>query len=340
MFKKPKIALTLGDVSGIGPEITYKALLHHAMHKKATFVVIGTLAVLKGLKKYTKKDLPVHVLKKSSASYAFKEHCINIIDLNNISEKDYVRGVPNKKTAQAAKDFIDEAVRLARSSSVDAIVTGPIHKKSMSRIGFDFPGHTEYLAALCKIREFAMMMVSRHFKVILVTTHVPLSKIPALIKTDEVVKKIKLSHLALETYFGVRKPKIALCGLNPHAGEEGIFGLEEKKVLLPAVKKSRNENINVTGPLPSDTLFLKAYRGDYDAVVCLYHDQAMIPIKMFGFSGVVNMTLGLPFIRTSPAHGTAHDIAPMLNADESSMLAAIELAIRACNNKLRGAREV
>ncbi|MBM3254516.1 MAG: 4-hydroxythreonine-4-phosphate dehydrogenase PdxA, partial [Candidatus Omnitrophica bacterium] len=258
------------------------------------------------------------------------------IDMDNISSRDYKLGCPNRKTALASKQYIDEAIKLAKLGDVDCVVTGPIHKKSMNSINFGLPGHTEYIAHQCNVKDFAMMMVSGYFKVILVTTHIPLKEVAYAIKKETIFKKIKLAHTFLRSYFGIAKPKIALCALNPHSGEDGILGQEEKEILLPAVRYAQRANIDITGPLPSDSLFSKAFKGIYDAVVCLYHDQAMIPIKIFGLENTVNITLGLPFIRTSPAHGTAHDIADKFVADENSMHSAIKLAIEIYRNRLRG----
>ncbi len=338
LSNNPVVAITLGDVSGVGPEITYRALLDKSLRSKAAFVVVGDLDVIRHLKKRIKRDLKLNTAGAGNCS--FIKGAVNLIDLSNISSSDYKIGFPNKHTALASKQYIDEAVRLAKSGKVDCIVTSPIHKESMNRVGFKFPGHTEYIAYLCGIENnFAMMMASERLKAILITTHVPLKDVPRLIKEGVVLEKIKLAHIFLKSYFGIDKPRIALCALNPHSGEGGIFGLEEKRILLPASNAARRAGIDITPPLASDSLFAKIYRGDYDAAICMYHDQAMIPIKMFGLNNTVNITLGLPFIRTSPAHGTAHDIADKFTADESSMRSAIELAIDMYKNRLRGSFE-
>lgn len=327
---KPRIAVTMGDISGIGPEIIYKAFLRNKLSRTATFVIIGDLDVIENLKKYIKGDLKVNVLKDNG--YDFVGESVNLVDLDNISPRDYKIGFPNKKTALAAKQYLDRAIELVMNGIIDCIVTGPIHKKTMSLIDFDSPGHTEYIADKCNVKDFAMMMASRYFKVILVTTHIPLKDVPSTIKTDRILKKIKLAHTSLIRYFGIRKPKLALCALNPHSGEEGVFGTEEQDILLPAARLARKAHIDIEGPLASDSLFPRAYKGAYDALICLYHDQAMIPIKLFGPEDTVNLTLGLPFIRTSPGHGTGHDIAGFFKADESSMCSAIKLAIQMYRN--------
>lgn len=331
---KPRVAITMGDVSGIGPEVIYKAFLHNKLSQMATFVIIGDLDVIKNLTQYIKGNLKINVLKDKT--YDSLKESINLIDLDNISSRDYKIGFPNKKTALAAKQYLDKAIALAKTGRIDCIVTGPIHKKTMSLTDFNSPGHTEYIADRCDTKDFAMMMVSKYFKVILVTTHIPLKDVPSTIKTDEILKKIKLAHISLVRYFGIRKPRLALCALNPHSGEEGVFGTEEKDILLPAVRLARKAHIDIAGPLASDSLFPKAYKGAYDALICLYHDQAMIPIKLFGPEDTVNLTLGLPFIRTSPAHGTGHDIAGFFRADEASMCSAIRLATKIYKNSLRG----
>ncbi len=331
---KPRIAITMGDVSGIGPEVIYKAFLRNKLSAKAVFVVIGNLGVIRNLEKYIKGYLRINVLKDKSCDFVEDE--LNLIDLNNVSGGDYKIGEPNRKTALAAKQYLDKAIALAKSGRIDCIVTGPIHKKAMSLVDFNSSGHTEYIADKCNVKDFAMMMVSKYFKVILATTHIPLKDVPSAIKTGEILKKIKLAHISLIRYFGIRKPKLALCALNPHCGEGGVFGTEEKDILLPAARLAQKAHIDIKGPLAPDSLFSKAYKGAYDALICLYHDQAMIPIKLFGSSDAVNLTLGLPFIRTSPGHGTACDIADAFKADESSMYSAIRLATEIYKNSLRG----
>jgi 4-hydroxythreonine-4-phosphate dehydrogenase len=223
--------------------------------------------------------------------------------------------------------YIRRAVEIVINKQVDAIVTAPISKESLKMAGFKWPGHTEMLASLTKTKDYAMMLIGEPLTVILVTIHTALKKVPGLITRQKILKTIRLAKKACNM-LGIKNPIIAVAGLNPHAGEAGIFGDEEIKKIIPAVKEAVKEGIPVSGPYPPDTVFHKAYKGDIDIVVCMYHDQGLIPLKMIAFDKGVNVTVGLPFIRTSPDHGTAYDIAWKGIANPSSMIEAIKLAAR------------
>ena len=230
---------------------------------------------------------------------------------------------PGIRSGRAAYACLEEAVRLLRAGEADALVTGPVSKEAIARAGIRWRGHTEYLAEKFRCRT-TMMFVTGRFRVSLVTTHWAIREIPRRIRQKEVTRVLQATRQALVRDFGIRRPRIGLAALNPHGGEGGMFGGEEKKILLPAARRVPG----VTGPLPSDSLMQAAARGEYDAVVALYHDQALIPVKLIGWERAVNVTLGLPFVRTSPVHGTAFDIAGKGRADPSSMRAAIDLAIQ------------
>jgi len=217
---------------------------------------------------------------------------------------------------------VQQAARLALSGEVDAIVTAPVEKHALHLAGFQFPGHTEWLAHLAGDCPVAMMLASDRLRVVLVTTHVAFRDVPLLLTADKVVRTGEVTRAALQRWFGIADPRLALCALNPHAGEQGLFGDEEARALAPAA-----ERLGATGPLPADTVFVRAMRGEFDAVLAPYHDVGMTAIKVASFGSSVNVTLGLPFVRTSPDHGTAMDIAGLGRADASSMIAALNLAI-------------
>lgn len=230
---------------------------------------------------------------------------------------------PGIESGRAAYAYLEEAVRLLRRGEADALVTGPVSKEAIARAGIRWRGHTEYLAEKFRCRT-TMMFVTGRFRVSLVTTHWSIREVPRRLRKQEVVRVLEATRQALARDFGIRRPRIGLAALNPHGGEGGMFGDEEKEILVPAARRVPG----VTGPLPSDSLMQAAARGEYDAVVALYHDQALIPVKLIGWEQAVNVTLGLPFVRTSPVHGTAFDLAGKGRADPSSMRAAITLAIQ------------
>jgi len=239
-------------------------------------------------------------------------------------------GHPSKKSGSQAIQFLEEAVEMANSNIVDAIVTAPISKEACRSAGFKFPGHTEFLASRAKTKNFAMMLVGDKLRVVLVTRHLALKDVARVLTIDKIYQTIKLTNKSLKKQFNIAQPKIAVLGLNPHAGEGGMLGAEEKNIILPAIKKAKQNKINATGPYPADALFYQAKDGKFDAIVCMYHDQGLIPLKMLAFDTGVNVTLGLPFVRTSPDHGTAFDIAGKNKANPASMIAAIRLAIELC----------
>ena len=285
--RKPIIGITLGDPRGIGPEVIEKALASPDVRNKAEYVVFG------------------------DACY---------FDYNQ------AKNLTPKECGELSGFYIEQAAQAALAGDIDAIVTAPISKEHLHAAGYPYPGHTEFLANISQTKHFRMMMAGPTLKVVLVTIHEPIQKVSSLLKTDSILKTIELTHETLQKWFGIRNPKIAVAGLNPHAGEGGLFVNEEQKISSPAIKKAQKK-INVTGPLAADTVFNQAVKGYYDAVVVMYHDQGLIPLKLLHFDDGVNVTLGLPFIRTSPDHGTAFDIAGKNKANPSSMVAAIRLAL-------------
>ncbi len=235
-------------------------------------------------------------------------------------------GIESGAAGKAAAGYIEAAVELCAAGSIDAIATAPINKRALFLGGYSFPGHTEFLAHLTGAEEYAMAFVAANLRIVLLSTHVPLAEAIRMVERDRLVKVISLTHRELQRW-GIERPRLAVAALNPHGAEGGLFGVEEASEIMPAIEASRRiDDINVQGPFSADTVFLRASRGEFDAVVACYHDQAMIPVKCLSFGEAVNVTLGLPFIRTSVDHGTAFDIAGKGLAEHSSMVAAIKLA--------------
>lgn len=311
MSKKPRIGLTMGDPNGISPEIVVKALNSDEVTSVCSPVVYGSGDVLESASRLTGMRLGCPIYDPSGFTTADLKPCR-----------------VDKKAGEASLSYIREAVKAAMSGGIDAMVTAPISKESTHLAGSRFPGHTEMLKELTGADEAVMMFEGGSFRVVLVTIHTALRNVPDLITKERVLSVIKITNRALVDKFKIPKPRIAVCGLNPHAGESGAFGDEEILHISPAVAEARKLGIGITGPLPADTLFYYANQGKWDAVVAMYHDQGLIPFKMLSFNVGVNLTLGLPIIRTSPDHGTAFNIAWKGVADPSSMIAAVKVAAR------------
>ncbi len=291
---RPRIGITLGDAAGIGPEVVQAALNSGRLPDSAEYIVVG---------KYP----------------------------------DCTLGEPTRETARAAAAALEEAAALAQSGAIDAIVTGPIHKARMYEIGFAFQGQTEFFASRCSVKNFAMLLTGGKITVALVTTHLPLARVASSLRTDEVVRVGRLLYDFLRRR-QIDTPRIAVAGLNPHAGESGAIGREEIEIIAPAIAQLNNQPSTINhplfvGPLSPDTLFHYAANGEWDGVLCMYHDQGLIPLKLHAFHEGVNVTLGLPFPRTSPDHGTAFEIAGKGIARFDSMIAAIKLAAELANEK-------
>jgi 4-hydroxythreonine-4-phosphate dehydrogenase len=315
---KPKIAITMGDPAGVGPELVLRALASRRVRKVARPFVIGDLGLLRRVAKLLDLKEP-------------KEN--EVVNLSALKPSQTKAAHPTKESSEAMIGYIKEAATMAMDGRADAMVTAPINKEAAAMSGFRFPGHTEFLAKLTKTTDFAMMLGGTTLKVVLVTIHEPIKKLPRLVTEERVLKTIKITDDAFKK-FGIKKPRIAVCGLNPHAGEAGKFGMEDLLKVTPAVKKARRAGINAIGPLPSDTVFYRTViKKDFDVVVCMYHDQGLIPLKLLHFEDGVNTTLGLPIIRTSVDHGTAYDIARKGIASDKSIIAAIEAAAMMANKK-------
>lgn len=325
---KPIIAITMGDAAGVGPEVIVKALSHPDVYDSCRPIVIGDAGTLKRAAVVTGKDaMEIRPIKRV-AEAIFQQGIMDCIDLNLLPDA-VPFGRLSAAAGNAAFQYIAKAVELAKAGEVKAICTAPLNKEALHKGGHLYPGHTEILAKLTETEDFSMMLSTGRLKVIHLTTHVGLIKAVEMITPERTYKVLKLANQVLRTA-GVENPRIALCGINPHAGENGLFGNgEEEEKLLPAVEKARAEGMDVYGPAPADTLFYRAMRGDFDIVVACYHDQGHTPIKVLGIEDGVNITVGLKggIIRTSVDHGTAFDIAGKGIADERSMLEAIRSAV-------------
>ena len=324
MTKIKPIAVTMGEPAGIGGEITLKTWLRRKEHG-TPFIAVDNLDRLRKISKKLLIDLPLIKIEDPGMAIDIFEDALPVypIDLPNPPKL----GVLDQANSKSAIKSIKTAFSLAKKGTVSAIVTNPINKKIVYEGGFNHPGHTEYLAALSEIRsEPVMMLACDAFRTVPITTHCSLREALNKLSEESIVSQSLTTAIALKQDFGIANPRLAFAGLNPHAGENGTMGDEEQRIIAPAIKVLKNQGLTVFGPLPPDTMFSRDKRSKYDAAICMYHDQALIPIKTLNFSKAVNITLGLPIIRTSPDHGTALDIAAKGTADESSLIAALGLA--------------
>jgi len=321
---RPLIGITSGDEAGIGPEIIVKTLARKSI-TGARFVIYGSARTIDRILADLKLELPYQQVQ--SVKQIDRKRRVYLINCPQRTIPNLIYGKPTVQTARNAFRYITEAAQDALVDKIDAIVTAPISKISMQKAGIDIPGHTDYLARLSNSANYAMMFVGGGLKVVLATIHIPLAEVSGRVTKENLRNKILLANSVLKEMFMIRKPRIAVCGLNPHAGEQGMLGEQESRIVIPVVKQLRRKRIEVEGPFPADTVFNRALGGEFDVVVAMYHDQGLIPIKLLAFDTGVNMTLGLPFIRTSPDHGTAFDIAGKGIAGPNSFAAALKLAI-------------
>jgi len=327
----PVIGITMGDPSGIGPEIIIKTLSDSAIYEICRPVVYGDPGALnvdvKGISKHSVKEI-----RRPNESQGIPGK-IDLIVCSRLKREGIIPGKPSLEGGSAMVQYIIKATEEAIRKGLSAIVTSPINKALMNEAGHHFEGHTQLISRLTGAKDVIMMLAGKRLRVTLVTIHCALKDVP--IKIDEVgiFKTITGTFKGLKQDFAVKNPRIAVAALNPHGGEAGLFGVEEKEIIIPAVRRARNEGYNVTGPLSPDTVYHKAAAGDFDAVVSMYHDQGLIPLKLLHFSDAVNVTLGLPIIRTSVDHGTAYDIAGKGVADPGSLKAAIRMAAEIVENR-------
>lgn len=324
---KPIVGITMGDAAGIGPEIIVKSLLAREVYDNCNPLVIGDSKMLKRAATITDSNVTIRSINQVEEA-EFQFGTIDCVDLD-LLPSDLTFGEISAEAGNAAFQYIKTAIDLAKENKIQAICTAPLNKAALHKGGHLYPGHTEILATLTETEDFAMMLTSPKLKVIHLTTHVGIIKAIEMINPERTYNVIKLAHETL-TRAGFVNPSIAVCGINPHAGENGLFGNgEEEEKLIPGIERAKDEGINASGPHPADTLFFRAGRGDFDMVVACYHDQGHGPIKVMGLEAGVNITVGLNggVIRTSVDHGTAFDIAGKNIADERSLLEAIKSAI-------------
>ena len=323
---RPTIGITLGDPAGIGPEVIVKALADPVLRHKAKYVIYGMNELLAYAADLAEFDV-FWWRDQFSGRLRSYPHDVVVVDYDQYSMLGSAIRSPSKMGGEASMRFCTDAIDSAQKKLVDAVVTAPIAKESWKLAGYGYPGHTELFAQRTNARRYAMMFAGGPLKVVLATVHVPLSQVPGLLTRELLEAIIDLTARELPR-FGIERPRIALAGLNPHAGEDGLLGHEDVRVLRPAVEDGRARGIAVDGPFPGDTIFGRATRGEFDVVIACYHDQGLIPVKLLAFGRSVNVTLGLPIVRTSVDHGTAFDIAGKGVADPSSMIEAVLLAAR------------
>ncbi|HSE92369.1 MAG TPA: 4-hydroxythreonine-4-phosphate dehydrogenase PdxA [Methylomirabilota bacterium] len=337
MRRRPVLGVTMGDPAGVGPEIVARACAEPGVREASAPVVIGSAAVMREAVALVGAPLTVHAV-GAVADCAFRPATLECLDVDNVNAAALPRGEVSAEAGRAAYEYVERAVALARAGEIDGIVTAPINKEALAAAGMPHTGHTEILAQLSGTKDFAMLLMGHDLRVIHVTTHVALRRVPDLVTRGRVLQVIRLAQKTME---GLGRPaaRIAVAGLNPHAGEDGLFGDEEQRAIVPAIEAARAEGLTVIGPLPADTLFSRARGGEFDIVVAMYHDQGHIPVKTVGFTyddarktwtglSGVNVTVGLPFLRVSVDHGTAFDRAWKGIANHESMVEALDVAVR------------
>lgn len=330
MAKRPAIGITMGDPAGIGPEIIVMALSDKAIYECCRPVVMGDSGILLSeiSRRYPRmaQGLSLNVISAPDEAKGVSG-AIDLMAVSELEDGEIRPGKPTVAGGRAMVAYILRAVEMALQGKIAAMVTCPISKLLMQEAGYAFEGHTQLIAHLTDTSEVVMMLAGERLRVTLATIHCALRDVSRLLTQDGVLKTITITEKSLRNSFGLKRPRIAVAALNPHGGEAGLFGDEEATVITPAIQRAQQEGLCVEGPFPADTLFCKAVAGGYDAVVAMYHDQGLIPLKLIHFSDAVNVTLGLPIIRTSVDHGTAYDIAGTGQADPSSLKAAIRTAV-------------
>lgn len=329
-MNKPRIAITMGDPSGVGPEIIVTALSDPSIRTCCTPVVLGDPGVMQRALAVCRSPLQPVLVSIPAEADRLPDASIPLLALSQLDNADIAYGAPSERAGDAVYRYIRRAAELCLTSDVSAMATAPISKEAMHRAGHHYPGHTELLAELCRCDDFVMMLAGDVLRVSLVTIHEAIVDVPRLITFEQVLKTVRVTAAGVAPLCGSHNPRIAVLGLNPHCGEGGAFGTEERTAISPAIAAARTEGIDVQGPFSADTFFHFAVQEPppYDAVVAMYHDQGLIPLKMRHFDDGINITLGLPIIRTSVDHGTAYDLAGSGRALATSMKAAISTAAR------------
>lgn len=321
----PKIGVTMGDPTGIGPEIIVKALSQKELYQVCRPIVFGDQRVLLKTLQNEGLSMEVKVLREIPEG-GYGPQRIFLISLSEIDVESLRIGKPDRKCGQGMVRYIEEAVKKVMEGSIDAITTCPINKQAINDADYPFLGHTELLAHLTHSRSVAMMFLGSKWKVVLVTTHLPIGEVPKWISKEHLLSIFRLAWEGMREYFGCPRPRIAVLGLNPHCGEEGLLGKEEEEIIIPAIREAKSKGWEIEGPFSADSFFNLSLPTSFDGVVAMYHDQGLIPIKIFGIGDSVQLTLGLPFVRTSVSHGTAYDIAGRGLADPRSLIKAILMA--------------
>ncbi len=338
----PTIAITTGDPAGIGPEVVLKALTDQALVNTARWVVVGDAAILKMVGKQIglqppdsifqdREEIAVQWLGNTTAQ-------VCLLDSHQLDSAQFTVGKLSAVCGRAALEYVRTATQLCLDGQADAMVTAPLNKEAVTLTGQSFTGHTEFIADLSGATESRMLLVNDYLRVIHVSTHCPLRNACEL-EVPRILRTIQLGNEALRS-LGFAQPRIAVCGLNPHAGENGLFGNEDQELIVPAIRSAQELGMICEGPFPADTIFMKAVRGAFDLVVAMYHDQGHVPMKLLDFEHTINVSLGLPIIRTSVDHGTAFDIAGKNQADPSSLKAAMKLALTMSLNQRQGCTSV
>jgi 4-hydroxythreonine-4-phosphate dehydrogenase len=330
------VAVTMGDPSGIGPEIIVKLAADPA-RPDADLLVVGDVGLLRRTAERLDVPLWISAARQASEAIGRERSVLTVLQPGPDLPQDLPIGRVDARSGAAAHAYVQTAIDLALAGEVRAIVTAPLNKEAMAAAGIGYPGHTEILADRCGVDDFAMMLANDELRVLLVSIHLSLADAIAAVTRASELRAIRLAHEA-GLAFGLAKPRIAVAGLNPHAGENGMFGREDMEIIAPAIEEARHEGIDASGPWPGDTVFMRARRGEFDVVVAQYHDQGLIPVKYLGVENGVNITVGLPFVRTSVDHGTAFDIAGKGLADPASLAYALKQAIAMTGARASGAK--
>ena len=328
----PIIGITMGDPTGIGPEIIVKALSTDEPFRACRPVVFGDQGVLSRAIRIQNLSATLEAIDRIPRD-GYAPRKIFFFPLTQLDVASLRFGHPDRACGEAMVRYIEAAVKRAKDRDLDAITTCPINKKAMNEAGFSFPGHTELLAHLTEAPSVAMMFLGSKWRIVLATIHLPLKDVSRWISKDRILSTLRLTDEGMKKHFGIPHPKIAVLGLNPHCGEEGLLGDEEKREILPAIEEAKVLGMDAAGPFPADSFFNMSGRYAFDAVIAMYHDQGLIPIKMIDFKEAVNFTLGLPFVRTSVDHGTAYDIAGKGLADPTNLVKAIFTAANLSKSK-------
>ncbi len=334
MTDAPAIGITMGDPAGVGPEIIVKALSDSTLYDRCRPVVLGDPEILNANLHTGTRKMELNIIHDYSDA-GTNPRRIDVMAVSRLGEKAPRPGKPTVEGGKAMVEYILRAVDMIQQGKIRAMVTCPISKLLMHQAGYRFDGHTQLIAHLVHSDEYVMMLAGDRLRVALVTIHCALKNVPSVLTVERVYRTIVITAKALRRDFGLENPRLAVAALNPHAGEAGLFGSEERDILVPAIARAGQEGYDSTGPFPADTLFHKAASGGFDAVIAMYHDQGLIPLKLLHFSDAVNVTLGLPIIRTSVDHGTAYDIAGTGRADASSLKAAVTLAADMVHHRKR-----